>query len=259
MKKLLMFFLPFAVLLTGCEKKNNETPEQNSFNRLVKEVVLEYWDFEGGDEKAVFEFKYDDQNRLCYVTEKRYYDDQLDADNVYRYAYDRDELVILGDMYESRYDEMTHFSVKYTYRFENGLMVYELWEQTWGDYSTETTFSYDSAGLLSRVVGESEGLSYSPDYFVSWNNGNVVGPNVYSNKKNNANLDFSSLLWGEFDPKADRNIFKGIHNKNLVEKETDGDYLLVYSYEFNQYGFPVKIEASDDKGWNSTKLSIRYY
>ena len=104
----------------------------------MKEVVLEYWDFEGGDEKAVFEFKYDDQNRLCYVTEKRYYDDQLDADNVYRYAYDRDELVILGDMYESRYDEMTHFSVKYTYRFENGLMVYELWEQTWGDYSTET-------------------------------------------------------------------------------------------------------------------------
>lgn len=259
MKKLFVFFLPMAALMAGCEKESNGTHEQDSYNHLVKEVICEYWDFEGGDQKSVFEFKYDDKNRLCYVTEKRYYDDQLDADNVYRYSYDVDELLILGDMNESRYDEMTRFAVKYTYKFENDLMVSELWEQTWGDYSTETTFIYDNAGLLSRVTGESEGLSYSPDYMVSWNNGNIVGPNIYSQNYNNANLDFSSLLWGEFDPKADRNIFKGIHNKNLVEKETDGDYLLLYSYEFDQYGSPVKIEASDNKGWNSTKLYIEYH
>lgn len=258
MKKLLLLFLPFAALLAGCEKENDETHGQDSFNRLVKEVTCECWDWEGGDEKSVFEFKYDDKNRLCYVAEKRYNDkDQLYGDNVYRYAYELNELTILGDMNQENETSETHYSVTYTYRFENDLMISELREV--GNSSEVASFYYDNAGLLSRMIEEYNWINHHVDLLVSWNNGNMVGPNVYSSYKNNANLDFSSLMWGDYDPKSDRHVFKGIHNENLVEKEKDGDYLLLYSYVFDQYGYPIKIEASDNKGWNSTKLYIQYY
>ena len=84
--------------------------------------------------------------------------------------------------------------------------------------------------------------------------------NVYSNIKNPCNLDFSDLMWGDFSPQLDRNVFKGIHNDNFISKEIDeDDYIMIYSYEFDKKGYPIKIEASDNAAWSSISMVITYY
>jgi hypothetical protein len=69
MKKLLLFFLPLAALLAGCEKEGCEKEggdlkKDGSFNRVVKSVDITAKGDQDYSSTISFEFKYDNQNRL---------------------------------------------------------------------------------------------------------------------------------------------------------------------------------------------------
>lgn len=257
MKTNLYFLIPLMMIAVGCTSEGINDLSGDVYNRLVKSVKCDCW-----FEKSTFEFKYDDNNRLCYVTEKRYDEEGLlVADNNYSYSYLSDNVMVIGTMNEERYGEMTKFSVKYTYDFNNGVLASELWEQSWGGYSTETNYYYDTSGKLYRI--KAEGLD-TYEMLINWRDGNIVADSVYSSVLNKSNLDFSCFIDGQFDPKSDRNVFKGLHSVNLPERSGNDYVYCIYSYEYDDSGYPVKIRTSyfgedPESQGESGLVEIKYY
>lgn len=277
MKRIYILLFLFVYLVTGCEDYNsNKTSDNSNSNTSISNRLIKKVEYESLYATAVMEYEYDDLNRVSSVSEKIYEDGDLFADNVYYHSYDSDGLIVIGSMNEDRYGEMTRFSVKYTYEFKNGLLISELWEQTWGNYSIETTFHYDSKNTLSRKVSEDfdEG-----EISFEWKSGNIIkgdywdmpGTYSYTSAINKANLDILSLAEScsyQFDPTTDKNVFKGIHSKNLVNRydsdDTDSIFSMIFSYEYDSQGYPVEITIawfSDDPENNglTETYSIEYY
>ena len=268
MKKLLLFFLPLAALLAGCEKEGILNSDQSTQEHLV--ASIEIISSEG---KESFDFKYDKNGRLTDMIES--YNGHEYAHNTFIYS---DKTIMMTDSYNNN-DPIE-------WKLNNKGLINE---QQILRSATDTqiyNYYYDDNNLLNDKDDIYKYIDYDgSEHFnrksINFHreNGNVVRVDheyanvskhfTFTDYTNKANIDFTVFFHLHYPVESrpypvdffelDKNSFISLGNKNLPKSmwnDKTPEEVTSFSYKFNQLGYVIEINESRKDG--STTYKINY-
>ncbi len=254
MKKIIPIL--FCAVLSACTDFSDDMREKTSSasDKLAEKIVL--YEYEDGETSSkIWNFTYDEKNRVKTVTEE---DDVV----LYNYSYEEDKML------ESM---TTSYGVYYTtFDFADGRLI-EITTTYSGGYTNHEILEYDDKEAKPTKL---KGVSH--DYYYKWDNsGNLVeilytyndSPYyyTYSNVKNKCNIDFLSIfvdygVGGNMDF-LDRNLFDCFVSPNLPSAETDsqGNIEMKFSYKYDKDGYVTEAKIEDQEDSDCYYIFQIYY
>ncbi len=268
MKKLLLFFLPLAALLAGCEKEGGDLKKDGSFDRVVKSVDITYIDAEGGQEYSFtlsYEFKYDNQNRLTDAIV--FYNGNEQQHGQWSYSGNTVKMI---DLYDDDY------FIEWT--FNSRGLVNEQLSYYGEDSEYVTKYYYGKDGYLNSKIttsdqrGHYEELTYTRDggnvvlYTLEQNDHKDTYKYTYTSYTDKANIDLMAICGNFFIEypcemiEMDKSVFKSLGTKNLIKtfaSEQYEDDNWSFAYEFDEDDYVTRIDLYMNKRLKGS-VTVRY-
>ena len=258
MKKLLMFFLSLAVLLSGCEK---DKVASGTYNRLVKSVDITAKGDQENSSTLSFEFKYDSKKRLTDAIV--FYNGNEQQHGQWSYSGNTVKMI---DLYDDDY------SIEWTFNSRGKV------NEVVSNYGI-AKYYYDSDGCLNSKIETNDQYGVYKELTYTRECGNVVLCRyediydpirtyryTYTDYKDQANIDLMAICGNFFIEypceliEMDKSVFKSLGNKNLIKtfaSEQYEDDNWSFAYEFDGDGYVTRIDLYMNKRLNGS-VAVRY-
>ena len=258
-------FLPFAVLLAGCEKAEGDSEKDGSFDRVVKSVDITAKGDQESSSTLSYEFKYDSQNRLTDAI--IFYNGNEQSHGQWRYSGNTVKMI---DLYDDDY------SIEWTIN-SRGLVNEQV--SYYGENSEYITrYYYNNDGYLNSKIqtcnqhGIYEEFTYSREggnvvlYTHEDSDGKATYKYTYTDYTDKANIDLMAIVGNFFIEypcqltEMDKSVFKSLGNKNLIKTFASEQYKSdnwSFAYEFDNDGYVTRIDLYMDKRLNGS-VTVQY-
>lgn len=264
MKKLLLFFLPLAALLAGCEKEGGDSKKDGSFDRIVKSVDITAKGDQDYTSTLSYEFNYDSKNRLTDAI--IFFDGNEQSHAQWNYSGNTVKMI---DLYDDDY------SIEW--KFNSRGMVNEQVAHYGVGYITR--YYYNNDGYLNSKIQTCDQHGFYEELTYTREGGNVV---LYTRESNDeeketykytytdyidkANIDLMAICGNFFIEypckliEMDKSVFKSLGTKNLIKtfaSEQYEDYNWSFAYEFDEDGYVTRIDLYMDKRLHGS-ITVQY-
>lgn len=262
MKKLLLFFLPLAALLAGCEKEGGDLKKDGSFDRVVKAVDITAKGDEDYSSTLSYEFKYDNQNRLTDAIV--FYNGNEQQHGQWSYSGNTVKMI---DLY------IDDYFIEWTFN-SRGLVNEMLMDS---EYVTK--YYYGNDGYLNSRITTCDQRGYWEELTYTREGGNVVLCScedsydqkhtykyTYTDYTDKANIDLMAICGNFFIEypcemiEMDKSVFKSLGTKNLIKtfaSEQYEDDNWSFAYEFDEDDYVTRIDLYMNKRLKGS-VTVRY-